>query len=163
MISPAPPRLLILLGLTAVTAASCGYQVGGLYEGYREGVRVDIFDNLTERRTHEFELTQAVVRDMASRGIRVNVPGAPYRLAGRIRDMRTPSVVEGRADAVLVGSLRVLLEIELSRTGGEIVWKDQKAVEVPFASVRGESADTARREAFDRLARWVVSHFEKEW
>lgn len=155
MIRPAPAVLLLL--------ASCGYRVGGLYEDYRAGVRVDILDNQTERRTHEFDLTSAITREMASRGLRVNVPGAPCTLRGQIRSMRTPSVVEGRADAVLVGSLHIVLEIELVNERGERVWSDRRAETVAFASSRGESLETARREAFDRLARWVVTHFEKEW
>ncbi len=144
-------------------AASCGYRVGGLYEDYRAGVRVDVLDNLTERRTHEFDLTQAVVREMASRGIRANVPDAPFTLTGRIRDIRTPSVVEGKTDAVLVGSLSIRLQIELTDGNGDLRWKDEKTEAVSFASLRGESPETARREAFDRLARWIVAHFEKEW
>ena len=155
MIRPAPAVLLLL--------ASCGYRVGGLYEDYRAGVRVDIFDNQTERRTQEFDLTSTITREMASRGLRVNVPGAPCTLRGQIRSMRTPSVVEGQADAVLVGSLYILLEIELVNDQGKSIWSDRKAEAVSFTSSRGESLETARREAFDRLARWVVTHFEKEW
>jgi len=152
-----------LPALAAVLAASCGYQVGGLYAPYREGVRVEIFDNLSERRTHEFELTRIVTRELASRGIRVNVPGAPYTLTGRIRDLRTPTVVEGRADETLVGSLSVQVEIELSDSREELLWKDAKVETVRWAALRGESPETARREAFDRLARWILTRFEKEW
>ena len=155
MIRLAPAVLLLLV--------SCGYRIGGLYEDYQAGVRVDIFDNQTERRTNEFDLTSTVTREMASRGLRVNVPGAPYALRGRIRDLRTPSVVEGETDAVLVGSLYLLLEIELVNAQGDRLWSDRKAETAAFAASRGETFETARREAFDRLARWVVTHFEKEW
>lgn len=153
----------LLPASVAVLAASCGYEFGGLYAPYRQGVRVVIFDNRTERRLHEFELTRRVTREMAARGIRVNVPGAPYTLTGRIQDLRTPSVVEGRTDEVLVGSLSVRLEIELSDGRGEILWKDSKVETVSWSGGRGESPDTARREVFDRLARWILTHFEKEW
>ena len=159
MSRPALAALILAAGLPA----SCGYRAGGLYEDYRAGVRVPVFDNLTERRLHEFDLTAAVTREMASRGLRVNVPGAPYTLAGRIRNLRTPSVVEGRDDAVLVGSLRYHLEIELLDEKGDLIWKDTLSDAVSFASARGESLETARREAFDRMARWIVAHFEKEW
>ena len=157
------PLVLTIPGLAAGLLASCGYQIGGLYDDYHAGVRVAVFDNLTERRTHEFDLTHAVVREMASRGLRVNVPSAPYTLTGRIRDMRTPSVVEGETDRVLVGSLRIRVEIELSDAQGNLVWKDGKSESVSFTSTRGESLESALREALDRLARWIVTHFEKEW
>ncbi len=160
---PLQPLVLAVLSLAAALPASCGYRVGGLYEDYRAGVRVAIFDNRTERRTHEFDLAQATVREMAARGIHVNTPDAPFTLTGRILDMRTPSVVEGETDVVLVGSLLLRLEIELFNDQGKPVWKDERTESVSFASMRGESLESARREVFDRLARWIVTHFEKEW
>jgi TolB-like protein len=142
--------------------AACS--VGGLYEDYPE-VRVDIFDNVSERRTHEFDFTDAVVQEMASRGIRVNKRNAPYTLKGRILDLRTPSVVDqARTDVVLVGSLKLHMEIWLvdNRTGAT-VWKDDRVEAVTFSTARGESFQSARQEMIDRVARWVVTHFEKEW
>ena len=61
-------RALPALLLSALGA--CGYTVGGLYP--ERDVRVETFDNVSERRTHELELTGAVVREMVSRGFRVN-------------------------------------------------------------------------------------------
>lgn len=148
--------------IPAVLMAACRF--GGLYEDYPD-VRVEIFDNVSERRTHEFDLTAAVVQEMAARGIRVNKSKAAYTLKGRILDLRTPSVVDqARTDVVLVGSLRLHVEIWLvdNRTGAT-VWKDDRAEAVSFSSARGESFHSARQEMMDRVARWVVTHFEKEW
>jgi hypothetical protein len=146
----------------AALLAAC--RVGGLYEDYPD-VRVEIFDNVSERRTHEFDFTAAVVQEMASRGIRVNRGNAPYTLKGRILDLRTPSVVDqARTDVVLVGSLQLRMEIWLvdNRTGAT-VWKDDRVEAVSFSTARGESFQSARQEMIDRVARWVVTRFEKDW
>jgi Lipopolysaccharide-assembly len=148
--------------LLALAASSCGYQVGNLYEV--RDVKVDIFENSSERRTHEFDLTDAVVREMAARGIRVNARDAAYTLKGRILDIRTPSVVDQKnTDQVVVGSLLFSLEIRLIDAHGTELWKDTHNESSSFTTARGESFETARQKVFDRLARWVVAHLEKQW
>jgi len=148
--------------LLALAAASCGYEVGNLYDV--RDVKVDIFENNSERRTHEFDLTDAVVREMAARGIRVNARDAAYTLKGRILDIRTPSVVDQKnTDQVVVGSLLFSLEIRLIDAHGTELWKDLRNETSSFTTSRGESFETARQKVFDRLARWVVAHLEKQW
>lgn len=149
---PAVPALLLL--------ASC-YSFGGLYEV--RDVKVRVFDNVSDRRTQEFDLTNAVVHEMTARGLRVNGTDAPFTLEGRILDLRTPTVVTGDLDVVRVGSLALRVEIWLTDAQGRQVWKDERTESVSFASQRGQTFESARHEAFDRVARWVVAHFEKEW
>jgi hypothetical protein len=152
-------RLSLLL---ALTGASCGYEIGNLYE--IRDVKVDIFENNSERRTHEFDLTEAVVHEIASRGIRVNAKDAAYTLKGKINDIRTPSLVDqAKTDQVIVGSLLFSVEIRLIDANGNEVWKDNRAESASFTTARGESFETARQKVFDRLARWVASHLEKQW
>lgn len=149
--------LLLLLG-----GSSCGYEVGNLYE--IRDVKVDIFENNSERRTHEFDLTDAVVHEISSRGIRVNAKDAAYTLKGKILDIRTPSVVDQKnTDLVVVGSLMFSLEIRLLDAHGTEVWKDARVESASFTVARGESFESARQKVFDRLARWVVSHLERQW
>ena len=152
-------RLLLLLVLAG---SSCGYEVGNLYE--IRDVKVDIFENNSERRTHEFDLTNAVVHEIASRGIRVNARDAAYTLKGKINDIRTPSLVNQRnTDQTIVGSVLFSVEIRLIDANGNEVWKDHRVEQASFTEARGESFETARQKVFDRLARWVVSHLEKQW
>jgi len=148
--------------LLALAVSSCGYEIGNLYE--IRDVKVDIFENNSERRTHEFDLTDAVVHEMAARGIRVNAKDAAYTLKGKILDIRTPSVVDQKnTDQVVVGSLLFSLEIRLIDAHGTELWKDVRNESSSFTTARGESFETARQKVFDRLARWVVSHLEKQW
>lgn len=156
MTRPALPALL-LAGLGA-----CGYEVGGLYP--ERDVRVEGFDNVSERRTQEFELTGAVVRELTSRGFRVNGAGAPLVLRGRILDVRTPSVVDQvDTDQALVSSLTLRIEVWLSTADGRERWREGRLERVVYTPSRSESFETARREALDRLARWIAARFEKEW
>jgi len=149
------PLLTLLLG-------SCGYEVGNLYEV--RDVKVDMFDNQSERRTHEFDLTDSIVREISARGIRVNARDAAYTLKGRILDIRTPSLVDQKnTDQVLVGSLSLTLEIRLIDANGTEVWKDHRTEGASITSQRGETFETTRQKVFDRLARWVVAHLEKQW
>lgn len=152
----------LLLGLLGLAGGGCSrYEIGGLYE--IRSVRVNVFDTASNRRNHEFDLTQAVVREMADKGIQVNAPNAPFTLEGRILDIRTPAAVEGDKDVVLVGSLLFRLEIRLLGADRQVVWRDETTESVSFTSARAETFESARQEVFDRLARWVVTHFEKEW
>ena len=152
-------RLSLLL---ALAASSCGYEIGNLYE--IRDVKVDIFENNSERRTHEFDLTDAVVHEIAARGIRVNARDAAYTLKGKILYIRTPSVVDQKnTDQVVVGSLMFSLEIRLIDANGNELWKDLRSESASFTIARGETFETARQKVFDRLARWVVAHLEKQW
>jgi len=151
-----------LLPLLALACSSCGYEVGNLYE--IRDVKVDMFDTQSDRRTHEFDLTDAVVHKISARGIRVNAKDASYTLKGRILDIRTPSLVDQKGtDQVLVGSLLFTLEIRLLDANGTELWKDVKSETASFTAARGESFESARQKVFEHLARWVVTHFEKQW
>jgi hypothetical protein len=152
-------RLSLLL---ALAGSSCGYEVGNLYE--IRDVKVDVFENDDERRTQEFDLTQAVVHEIASRGIRVNASDAAYTLKGKINEIRTPALVNQRkTDDIIVGSVNFSVEIRLIDANGNEVWKDHRVETASFTEARGESFETARQKVFDRLARWVVAHLEKQW
>lgn len=151
-----------LLPLLTLAGFSCGYEVGNLYE--IRDVKVDMFDSQSERRTHEFDLTDAVVHKISARGIRVNAKDAAYTLKGKILDIRTPSLVDEKGtDQVLVGSLLFTLEIRLIDANGTELWKDVKSESASFTGARGESFESARQKVFEHLARWVVAHLEKQW
>lgn len=148
--------------LLALGCSSCGYEIGNLYE--IRDVRIETFENVSERRTQEFDLTDSVVHEIAARGIRVNARDAAYTLKGKILDIRTPSVVDQKlTDLVVVSSVTFALEIRLMDANGNELWKDTRTESAPFAAARGESFDSARQKVFDRLTRWVVAHLEKQW
>ena len=61
-----------------LAAAGCGYQVGRLYQV--DNVSVPIFENDSDRRINEFELTETVVREMQAHGLTINPRDPRYRL-----------------------------------------------------------------------------------
>ncbi len=136
--------------------------MGGLVEHSK--VKLSIFDTASERRLHEFDLTQAVAREMAGAGIAVNSPDSTVELTGRISDFREPPVVTTGKDETLVSSVSIQLELSLRRrSDGKVLWTDSRLESTSFDTQRLESRETARQEVFDRLARWVVTKLERDW
>lgn len=161
MAEPKTKRPSVLFCLVCVFCG-CHYQIGGLLEHPK--VKLSIFDNGTERRTHEIDLTAAVARELAGSGVALNSPEATVELVGRIVDFREPTLVETGQDEVLVSSVSIRLELSLlRRSDGQAIWTDARTESASFATQRLESRETARQEVFDRLARWVVTKLEKDW
>src|SRR3990167_3466977 len=112
--------LLCILSLLS----GCGYIIGNLYAV--KSVDVPVFDNKTLRRTQERDLTNVVVRELQTRGVRVNNGGAEYELLGTITDFRQPTVVEGLNDQVLVGTVAIEIEVTMrNKRTGATVFKEQ--------------------------------------
>jgi len=145
-----------------VFAAGCGYSSGELRE--HGAVRLAIFDNVDERRTHEFDLTRSVARELSARGVRVNGSGASVELRGTLLAVTEPSVVEGQKDVVVVGAVSFKLQVVLVdvATGRELR-RSERTETASFSTARAESRETARQEVFDRLADWAVRNLEKDW
>lgn len=154
-------RRVPLLAL-ALAASSCGYTSGDLRES--RSVKLRILENFDERRTHEFDLTRAIARELAARGVRVNAPGADVELQGAILSITQPSVVEGQSDVVVVGAVSVRFEVSLMDVKTGAIRRRMERVEsASFSTDRAESRETARQEVFDRLAEWAVRVLEKDW
>lgn len=142
--------------------AGCSYQVGGLVEHRR--VKLSVFDNTTERRTHEFDLTGAIARELAAAGVAVNSPDSDVELVGKISDFREPTVVTTGQDEVLISSVSIEIELSLVRIRDrKVLWRAAQRESASFATQRGESRETARQEVFQRLARWTLQKLEKDW
>ena len=148
--------------LSFLVLSSCGYRVGGLI-AHRD-VALEILDNRSERRTHEFDLSAEIAREMAGAGIVVNAPDAPVKLVGEIVNFGEPSIVDTGEDAVLVGSVAIRMEVSLVDTRDDrVIWKEGRTESASFDTERGGSRDQAKSEVFARLSRWVVSKLEKDW
>ena len=142
--------------------SSCGYHVGDLYEVKR--LRLNLLDNTVERRTHEFDLSAVLAREIAGAGICLNPADATHELTGTIEKFREPALVETGKDVVLVGSISVTMRLRLTvRATGRILVDEQRTETASFSTDRGESRESAREEVFDRLARWVLTKLEKDW
>ena len=152
----------VALTLVPFFLLSCGYRMGGLVSHPEVGL--EILDNRTERRGHEFDLSALLAREMMGAGIVVNAPEAPVKLVGEIVNFDQPGVVETGQDDVLVGSVAVRLKLSLLNTrDNKVIWKDVRTESALFSMAREESRDTAKQEVFARLTRWAVTKLEKDW
>jgi hypothetical protein len=160
---------LLLLG------SGCGYTVGNGFSPDVKTVAVPIFENDTFRRGLEYQLTEAVQKEIQNR--------TPYRLAhGSNADTRlTGRIVQVRKDVLgennnddprqLQFSIMVRVTWENLRTG-EILAKQEVPVapdaiplltQAGFAPELGQSQATAAQTAIDQMAKRIINMMEAPW
>jgi hypothetical protein len=143
-------------------AASCGYSITTAPRP--TAVELVIPDNETNRRLHEFDFSRVLARELEDRGVQVNTPDARHTLRGTITRIDEPRIVEGTLDVLRVGGFRVTLELALvERETGRILWRRTHTETAATAPARGRTAEMARQEVFERLARWAGSQFDAPW
>jgi hypothetical protein len=149
------------LAFLCLCAAGCNYHVGTLYE-YKT-LAVPMFDNKTERRDLEFDLTRQVIRELSRQGIQVD-PSADYELQGEIYDIQQPVVVDDRRDNPRVSSFYMAVHYKIvARKDNKIVKEGNVTESAAFSSLRGQGLESAQSEVFDRISKSIVSKLEKGW
>lgn len=164
-----------LLPVLALLMAGCGYTVGNGFSPEIQTVAVPVFENDTFRRGLEFQLTEAVQKQIQNR--------TPYRLArGDNADTRlTGRIVQVRKDVLgennnddprqLQFSVFVRVTWENLRTG-EILARQEVPVapeaiplisQAGFAPEVGQSQASATQTALDQMARDIVNLMEVPW
>lgn len=155
-------------------ASGCGYTVGNPFSVNARTVSVPIFQNDTFRRGQEFQLTEAVQKEMQLRGLRIaNEPYAQTRLTGRIVNIDKDLAGENGDDDPRTLRMRyaVVLTWEDLRTGQLL---REQNINLPpdqvqfisaasFSPEAGQSLATARKEGLDILARSIVNQMEMPW
>lgn len=148
------PVVLLLFG--------CNYRIGSLHP-FRS-VAVPIFDNRTERRDHEFDLTRQVIRELSRQGIHVD-PNSEHELRGEIVDIQQPVIVDDRLDNPRVSSfvMRVQFRLIPRKEPEKPIFASVATESATFSVLRGQSLESARSEVLDRLSKSIVSKFERQW
>lgn len=163
--------LILLLVLTA----GCGYQVGAPFSPEIRSVHVPIFKSNSNRRFIEYELTEAVQKQIQQRSHMrlVKEEDADTRLTGRIIDLKKSAL--GQTQNSDARELQINLQVEMTwedlRTGKILA---QQRVPLPpemmvlaaqaeFAPEVGQSLATADQTVIDRLARNIVDMMETPW
>ncbi len=153
-----------------VTLPGCGYSTAELFPTRYRTVAVPIFDNRTFYRGVEFDLTEALIKELEQR--------TPYNTTDA-----------GRADTLLSGTIHTIEKRQLSRTveAGlpqevevivviDFTWTDQRSGDalvsrrgfsavgryVPTPPV-GEGFEVGQHAAVQRLARDIVSVLRSDW
>jgi hypothetical protein len=164
--------LLCLMGV--LLFSGCGYNVGPAFSPGVRTVAVPIFRSDLFRRGIEFQLTEAVQKELKLRGLKIaEAPFAETRLTGQIFSYRKDVLSESAFDdpRELQLSLSVMVTWEDLRTG-EIL--NQQEIVLPpeaialtanadFAPEVGQSLASANQQVVDRLARDIVNKMEMPW
>ena len=165
-------RLVFMLCLALV---GCGYTVGNAYRAEIRSVYVPTFTSQSLRRGLEFQLTEAVQKQIQLRTPfkLVKEPEADTRLIGKILDIRKNVLGETRYDdprELQVGFVvqvtwenlktgEVLAENNLPLTTSEVQFISQ----AEFAPEVGQSLATAYQAVIDRMSRDIVDMMESPW
>jgi hypothetical protein len=148
--------------------------VGSGYPAEIRTVYVPTFTSEGFRRGIEFELTEAVLREIKRRTpFRIAKEDADTRLTGRIRELKKDSLGETGFDDPR--ELQIGLAVE-------VVWEDlhnsqilaQQRIPIEpeivhlytqseFAPEVGQSLATAKQQAIDSMARRIVNMMEAPW
>jgi len=153
----------------------CGYMVGGVYSSEVRTVAVPTFSNETYRRGIEFQLTEAVQKEIQNRTpFRLaKEPYADTRLTGKIIDIDKRQLVRTRFDDPRELELSLAVEVtwEDLRTGKiisqEQVPLDPESIKLladsSFAPEVGHSLATAMQSTVAKMARQIVDMMETPW
>jgi len=162
-----------ILSLTA--ASGCGYMLGTpTYQGVRT-VHVPVFKNTSFRRNVDYLLTEAVQKEIRTRGgYRLDdAETADTILRGRIVEIRKNPLSETRFDDPREIQLMVGAEVTwVDRRSGQILQQrtfplgsalSQSVSNVSFAPEVGQSLASAQQEAASRLAAQIADMMEVPW
>ncbi|KAF0243326.1 MAG: hypothetical protein FD180_3465 [Planctomycetota bacterium] len=152
--------------------AGCGYRLGEPTIEGAHSVALSIPENQTLRRGnefgyggHEIDLAQQV-RDMVLARTEYDLlPEGDADLTARVEivEYETPFLVADRSDRPLVSDVRVRVRLKIQRRDGTIVYEGDRREVGYLVPGRDEDEGTARAEAFEKIARWVVSRLEGGW
>ena len=161
-----PPRLVLPLFVLALLVLSgCGYTAQELYPSQYRTVAVPNFENQTFQQGIEFELREALVKEIEQR-----TPYKVVRTPGAADTMIEGAVLEVQSDLVSRTDVAgVPEEIEITVTI-DFTWRDLRTGEtlrgyqgfssagqyIPLRGV-GEFAQTAQHRAVQRIAEDIVS------
>lgn len=138
--------------------------------GYRKAatIAIPVFENTTLRRGNEFDLTNAVAREVLTRTpyrVVASPADADLVLRGTIFLFSQPTVVQGFENVVRQSAVVISVKVTVvdGRTGKVVLDPPPHAEQGYVVPARGGTIDTARAEVFDKLAQWVVTQLEQPW
>jgi len=159
----------------AVSLSGCGYVVGSSYQAEIQSVYVPTFTSDSFRRGFEFQLTEAVQKEIQDRTHfrLVKEPYADTRLVGHIIDVRKDRLGETGYDDPRELQLQFSVNVtwEDMRTG-EILMQQRVPIApevihllstADIAPELGQSLATGSHEAVQRMARQIVEMMETPW
>jgi hypothetical protein len=166
---------LIVVCLCFSAVSGCGYMLGTPAVPGVRTVHVPVFKNTSFRRNVDYLLTEAVQKEIRTRGgYRLDdAETADTILRGRIVEIRKNPLSETRFDDPREVQLMVGAEVTwVDRRSGQILQQrtfpmgsalSQSVSNVSFAPEVGQSLATAQQEAASRLAAQIADMMEMPW
>lgn len=169
------PARLLVVGILLAVLGGCGYTTRPMYPTHIRTVYVPMFDSALYRRGLEFQLTEAVIKEIEQKTPYkvVQEPNADTRLSGRIVSLEKRVLSETPGDdpreigvhyAVKVTWEDLRLGTVLSQ---QTVPLDSGIVRVSetssFVPEVGQSFSTATAKATAKLAERIVAMMEEPW
>jgi hypothetical protein len=166
---------LLVAVLCVMSLTGCGYMVGSVYQSDVRSVHVPIFTSDSYRRGVEFQLTDAVQKEIQKQThFRLAKEGnADSRLTGRIVRIKKRVLGESAFDDPRELELAIAVEVTWEDLrNGEIIAQQRVPIESEeiqllstgsFAPEVGQSLATAEKQVIDRIARQVVEMMEMPW
>jgi hypothetical protein len=170
-------RLAACIGLWLALSASCGcgYTVGAPFSREISSVHVPIFNSGSNRRFLEYQLTEAVQKQVQQRSHfrLVKEDEADTILTGRIIDLRKSALGQTRNSDARELQVNLLVEVTWEDTRSGKILRQQRvplppemlqlAAQAEFAPEVGQSLATGDQTAINRLARNIVDMMEEPW
>lgn len=159
---------LALAGALTVLATGCGYSTKSLYPDHIRSVQVEMFQSKEFRRGIEFQLTEALRKQIDRSTPYKNAPQrkADTVLSGEVLEWRESTL--GR-DAITArpretaATLTVRYRWQDQRTGKILLDQPRFVQTVTYVRPTGETAYDGREEAVNKIARRIVESLERAW
>lgn len=169
------PVALSMLFLATLSFTGCGYSVGPNFNRDIKTVSVPIFENDTNRPNLQFQLTEAVQKEITKRSTYKLAKGfeADTRLTGKITSFTKSVMGETRYDdpRQLQTSMKVSVTWEDLRSGEVLATQEiplspeaiPLTAQTEFSPEVGQSLATALDDNFKQMARKIVNLMEVPW
>lgn len=164
-----------MLVVSSLLLPGCGYMVGSVYQSDVRSVHVPIFESNAFRRGLEFQLTDAVQKEIQNQThfrLAKN-DNADSRLTGRIVRINKQVLGESAFDDPRELELAVAVEVTWEDLrSGQIIAQQRVPLENEqiqllstgsFAPEVGQSLATAEQQVVSRIARQIVEMMELPW
>lgn len=157
-----------LMALVLAAATGCGYSSDGLYRKNIRTVYVEMFQSKEFRRGIEFQLTEAVRKQIDRMTPYKNAPKekADTILSGEILEWREGTLGHDLVTALpreTAGTLAIRYRWQDMRTGKLLVDQPRTVTTIEYVRPVGETVYNARDDAVNRMARKIVGSMETPW
>jgi len=158
-----------VIGVTlASMAGGCGYSNDSLYRKNIRSVYVEMFESKEFRRGIEFQMTEALRKQIDRQTAYKNAPRekADTILSGEILEWRESSLGHDFTFALprqTAATLAIRYRWQDMRTGKLLVDQPRLITTVEYVRPAGETVYNARDDAVNKLARKVVNGMETPW